>query len=84
VFHAAGVEIVDGPRRIKDRHLKLAVRQQGRLFRAIAWRAIERESFYAANRSGLDLAFSLAQNTYRGETTVEFSIVDSRPVQQGR
>ena len=84
VFHAAGVEIVDGPRRIKDRHLKLAVRQQGRLFRAIAWRAIERESFFAANRSGLDLAFSLAQNTYRGETTVEFSIVDSRPVQQGR
>jgi single-stranded-DNA-specific exonuclease len=84
VFHAAGVEIVDGPRRIKDRHLKLAVRQQGRLFRAIAWRAIERESFFAANRSGLDLAFSLTQNTYRGETTVEFSIVDSRPVQQGR
>ena len=84
VFHAAGVEIVDGPRRIKDRHLKFAVRQQGRLFRAIAWRAIERESFFAANRSGLDLAFSLAQNTYRGETTVEFSIVDSRPVQQGR
>ena len=84
VFHASGVEIVDGPRRIKDRHLKLAVRQQGRLFRAIAWRAIERESFFAANRSGLDLAFSLAQNTYRGETTVEFSIVDSRPVQQGR
>ena len=84
VFHAAGVEIVDGPRRIKDRHLKLAVRQQGRLFRAIAWRAIERESFFAANRSGLDLAFSLAQNTYRGETTVEFSIVDSRPGQQGR
>jgi single-stranded-DNA-specific exonuclease len=84
VFHAAGVEIVDGPRRIKDRHLKLALRQQGRLFRAIAWRAIERESFFAANRSGLDLAFSLAQNTYRGEPTVEFSIVDSRPVQQGR
>jgi len=84
VFHAAGVEIVDGPRRIKDRHLKFAVRQQGRLFRAIAWRAIERESFFAANRSGLDLAFSLAQNTYRGETTVEFSIVDSRPGQQGR
>jgi single-stranded-DNA-specific exonuclease len=83
VFHAAGVEIVDGPRRIKDRHLKLAVRQQGRLFRAIAWRAIERESFFAANRSALDLAFSLAQNTYRGETTVEFSIVDSRPAQQG-
>jgi single-stranded-DNA-specific exonuclease len=84
VFHAAGVEIVDGPRRIKDRHLKLAVRQEGRLFRAIAWRAIERESFFAANRSGLDLAFSLAQNTYRGETTVEFSIVDSRPSQQDR
>src|SRR6185503_5482596 len=33
VFHAAGVEIVDGPRTIKDRHLKMMFCQDGRRFR---------------------------------------------------
>ena len=30
---------------IKERHLKMAVRQDGRIFRAVAWRAVEREPF---------------------------------------
>ena len=42
VFHAGPVEIVDGPRSIKDRHLKMTFNQDGRRFRAIAWRAAER------------------------------------------
>ena len=42
VFHAMPVEIVDGPRPLKDRHLKMTFRQDGRSFRAIAWRAAER------------------------------------------
>ena len=33
VFHAMPVEIVDGPRPIKDRHLKMTFRQDGRSFR---------------------------------------------------
>ncbi len=42
-FARAGVEIVDGPRRIKERHLKMAFKQDGRIMRGIAWRASERE-----------------------------------------
>ena len=76
VFEAAGVEIVDGPRRIKDRHLKMALRADGRTLRAIAWRAVEREEFLAAHRQSVDVAFSLEQNTYNGETSVELSIAD--------
>ena len=45
LFEARGVEVVDGPRRLKDRHLKMALKQNGRIFRAIAWRAVEREQF---------------------------------------
>ena len=45
VFHASPVEIVDGPRTLKDRHLKMTFSQQGRRFRAIAWRAAERAEF---------------------------------------
>ena len=83
VFVARGVEIVDGPRRVKERHLKLGVRQHGRLVRAMAWRAAEREAFYTANRGGLDLAFSLTQNTYRGETTIELTVADARAPETG-
>src|SRR5215470_7593007 len=35
VFAARRVEIIDGPRKLKERHLKMALRQDGRIFRAI-------------------------------------------------
>jgi single-stranded-DNA-specific exonuclease len=78
VFFAGPVEIVDGPRRIKERHLKMGVRQKGRIFRAIAWRSVEREPFLLEHRGGLDLAFSLTQNTFNGATYTELTLGDVR------
>ena len=76
VFAARGVEIIDGPRKLKDRHLKMALKQDGRIFRAIAWRAAERHDYLAEHRTSLDVAFSLDQNQYNGETFVELNIAD--------
>ena len=76
VFAASGVSIVDGPTTIKDRHLKMTFAQDGRRFRAIAWRAAERAGFLEENRSGMDLAFSLDKNEYQGETYLELSVAD--------
>jgi single-stranded-DNA-specific exonuclease len=76
VFHASRVEIVDGPRRVKDRHLKMAFRQDGRVMRGIAWRACERESFVAEHRSAIDLAFSLEQDVWNGERYLQLSVAD--------
>ena len=76
VFRASRVEIVDGPRRIKERHLKMAFRQEGRIMRGIAWRASERESFVAQHRSAIDLAFSLEQDIWNGERYLQLSIAD--------
>jgi single-stranded-DNA-specific exonuclease len=76
VFHAMPVEIVDGPRPLKDRHLKMTFRQDGRSFRAIAWRAAERAAFLTENRAGVNLAFSLEQNEYQGERYLELSVAD--------
>ncbi len=76
VFHAMPVEIVDGPRPLKERHLKMTFRQDGRSFRAIAWRAAERAAFLTENRAGVNLAFSLEQNQYQGETYLELSVAD--------
>jgi len=78
LFEAQGVEVVDGPRRLKDKHLKMALKQNGRIFRAIAWRAVEREQFITENRASLDLAFSLEHNSYQGNEYLELSVSDVR------
>jgi single-stranded-DNA-specific exonuclease len=78
VFRAAPVDLLEAPRRLKDRHLALKFRQQGRSFRGIAWRAIEREEYLAANRFGLELAYSLDQSEYRGEKVTELTVADVR------
>ena len=78
VFAARGVEIVDGPRKLKERHLKMALKQEGRIFRAIAWRAAERHDYLTEHRTALDVAFSLDQNQYNGETYVELTLADIR------
>jgi single-stranded-DNA-specific exonuclease len=78
VFAARGVEIVDGPRMLKERHLKMALKQEGRIFRAVAWRAAERHEYLTGHKAGLDVAFSLEQNQYNGETFVELTLADLR------
>ena len=76
VFHASGVEIVDGPRTLKERHLKMTFSQDGRRFRAIAWRAAARADFLTRNRAGVNLAFSLEKNEFQGETYLELNVCD--------
>ena len=56
----------------------MALKQDGRIFRAIAWRAAERHDYVIEHRTGLDVAFSLDQNQYNGETYVELTLADIR------
>ena len=76
VFAARRVEIIDGPRTLKERHLKMSLKQDGRIFRAVAWRAAERHEYLSEHRTALDVAFSLEQNQYNGETYTELIIAD--------
>jgi single-stranded-DNA-specific exonuclease len=78
VFDASGVELLGTPRRIKDRHLKVQLRQDGRVFNAIAWRAAERAAHWEQHRQSLRLAYSLDKQTFRGETTLELTVADMR------
>jgi hypothetical protein len=64
---------------LKERHLKMALRQDGRIFRAVAWRAAERHDYFTEHKAALDVAFSLDQNQYNGETYVELTLADARP-----
>jgi single-stranded-DNA-specific exonuclease len=76
IFRTSRVEIIDGPRLIKDRHLKMAFKQEGRIMRGIAWRASERESFVSQHRAAIDLAFSLEQDLWDGERYLQLSVAD--------
>ena len=78
VFSARRVEIIDGPRILKERHLKMALKQDGRIFRAIAWRAADKHEYLSEHKAALDVAFSLEQNQYNGETYVELTLADLR------
>ncbi|MEQ1575391.1 MAG: single-stranded-DNA-specific exonuclease RecJ [Vicinamibacterales bacterium] len=76
VFRANRVEIVDGPRRLKERHLKMSFRQDGRVIRGIAWRASDRESFVTEHRAAIDVAFTLEQDSWNGEKYLQLSVAD--------
>jgi single-stranded-DNA-specific exonuclease len=78
VFRASPVDLIEPPRRLKDRHLALRVRQQGRAFRAISWRGVDREEYLTAHRFGLELAYSLDESEYRGERYTELTVADVR------
>lgn len=78
VFHTAPVEVVDGPRKLKDRHLKMSFRQDGRTFRAIQWNAAEREAALAAQRGGVELAYTVEENEYQGSRYLELRVEDFR------
>ncbi len=78
VFHTGSVELANGPRVMKAKHLSMSVRQDARVFRAVAWRMAERAEFVAQHRTALDVAFNVTENDYRGEHTVELSVADIR------
>jgi single-stranded-DNA-specific exonuclease len=78
IFRASRVEIVDGPRRVKERHLKMSFKQDGRVLRGIAWRAGDREGFVSEHRAAIDVAFSLEQDSWNGEKYLQLSVADFR------
>ncbi len=83
VFHSGTLQLADAPRVLKSRHLAMRVRQEGRVFRAVAWRMADREDFVKRHGDALDLAFHLTENTWRGERTIELSVADIRPGETG-
>jgi len=54
----------------------MALKQEGRIFRAIAWRSAEQRDYLTEHKAALDVAFSLDQNQYNGESYVELTLAD--------
>ncbi len=77
-FHAGPVTIVDGPRTLKERHLKMSFRQDGRVLRGIQWNAAERGEALTAQKAGVEIAYTLEENEFRGEKYLELRVEDFR------
>ncbi len=79
LFCSLEVEVVPRSVRIlKERHLRMAVRQMDRVFTAIGFNMAER--FYTEDLSGkLDIVYTPQFNVYRGETTIQLVLKDIRP-----
>ena len=77
-FHTGPVAIVDGPRMLKERHLKMSVKQNGRVLRAIQWNAAEREPNLTAKKDGVEIAYTVEENEYQGNKYVELRLEDFR------
>ena len=77
-FHTGPVSIVDGPRLLKERHLKMSVKQNGRVLRAIQWNAAERNDRLTGLKEGVEIAYTLEENEYQGTKYVELRLEDFR------
>src|SRR6187402_1293174 len=73
-FHTGPVSIVDGPRLLKERHLKMSMKQNGRLLRAIQWNAADREAALLAKKDGVEIAYTVEENEYQGNKYVELRL----------
>jgi single-stranded-DNA-specific exonuclease len=77
-FHTGPVAIVDGPRLLKDRHLKMTVKQDGRILRAIQWNAAEHNDRLTSLKEGVEIAYTIEENEYQGTRYVELRLEDFR------
>jgi single-stranded-DNA-specific exonuclease len=75
VFETYGAQIVQAPRVLKDKHLKLRVQQSSRWLDCLWWGAGERaQDVFLGDR--VSLAFTLSENTYNGNTQVQLTLKD--------
>jgi single-stranded-DNA-specific exonuclease len=75
VFKTEGVEVTAVPRTMQNRHLKLFVKKEGRVFEALGWgKAAWAESLRKG--SWIDLAYGLQVSEYQGEERLALILED--------
>ncbi len=78
VFLTEGAEVAASPRKLKERHVKLMLRQSGRTFEAIGWgRGEWADRFPAGSR--IDCAYTFQTSNYLGEDRLYLGLEGLRP-----
>ncbi len=79
VFAARGLRVVDGPRFLKEKHLKLRVSADGRALDALGWNWAGRLPEVRRNDT-LYMAFQLDEDHFQGASSWRLTIKDLRVV----
>ncbi len=74
-FSARGLRVFGAPRILKQKHLKLNVRQDNSTFQALGWKMAERAKEIRSG-SVVDLAFFLEENYFQGNYSLQLNIQD--------
>lgn len=77
VFAARELRLVMQPRILKEKHLKLRVAQETKLFDALGWGRAGQAMGLAPGQE-MDLAFTVDENVYQGMATLQLIIKDLR------
>lgn len=77
VFASRGGRIILPPRLLQERHLKLRIARDGRVFDALAWGQAERARGLACGQE-LDLAFTMDENVFQDVASLQLVIKDLR------
>ncbi len=86
VFGARDLLILEPPRILKEKHLKLRVGSPsagGRAFDALMWRGAGKGPALEQGQR-VDVAFTLDENVYQGKTTLQLVLKDLCPSADGR
>ena len=75
IFLTEGAEVIREPQKIKDKHCKIILRQNQRVFEALGW---EKGDWALKVKRGerIDLVYSLQFSEYLGEETINLSLED--------
>ncbi len=77
IFLAEGVEVVNGPRVVRDQHLKFSLHHRGRTLSAVWWKAHQQKPFYPQAET-LSLAFSVDEKSYANPSNIQLAIRDMK------
>lgn len=75
VFFARGVALVEAPRVLKEKHLKLRVAQGGKSFDALWWEKASQARDLPRGRQ-VDVAFHLEENVFKDRVSLQLVIKD--------
>ncbi len=75
VFIARGLRVLDPPRILKEKHLKVRVGRAGKSFEAVAWRKAGEAERMRPGQT-IDLAFNLTENVFHEKVTLQLVLKD--------
>ena len=78
IFHTSPVSVAHGPRVLQSKHLKMTLEHKNNKFTGLWWGGASNLGLVEKYRKNLHIAYSLAENMYRGKSHIQLNIAGIR------